>query len=74
MSYPFEDNHEIICHCMGVEHCEIKKAIYDGRLTEVSEVTDATRAGGGCHSCHGDIAAIIDETWILLEKEGHTRP
>lgn len=70
MSYPFEENHEIVCHCMGVENYEIKKAIYDGRLKEVEEVTGSCKACGGCHSCHMDIEQLIDEVWLDLEKEG----
>ncbi|MBN2810230.1 MAG: NifU family protein, partial [Deltaproteobacteria bacterium] len=40
---------------------EIIKAIQENRLKTVEEVTNFTKAGGGCERCHGDIAKILLE-------------
>ena len=43
-------------------------------MTTVEEVTNYTKAGGGCQSCHMRIEEIIDEVWVDLEKCGVPRP
>ena len=60
---PIEEKEgNVICECFGVTDLEIIKAIRENRLTTVEEVTNFTKAGGGCERCHGDIAKLILET------------
>ena len=40
---------------------EIKRVVRESNLTSIEDVTDYTKAGGGCESCHDQIQAIIDE-------------
>ncbi len=68
------DDGELICHCFGVGINKIKKAVWENHLTTVEEVTNYTKAGGGCGSCHMRIEEIIDEVWADLEKCGVPRP
>ncbi|MDY6322928.1 MAG: Fe-S cluster assembly protein NifU [Succinivibrio sp.] len=68
------DDGELICHCFGVGINKIKKAIWENHLTTVEEVTNYTKAGGGCGSCRMRIEEIIDEVWEDLEKCGVPRP
>ncbi len=68
------DDGEIVCHCFGVGINKIKKAVWENHLTTVEEVTNYTKAGGGCQSCHMRIEEIIDEVWVDLEKCGVPRP
>lgn len=68
------DDGELICHCFGVGINKIKKAIWENHLTTVEEVTNYTKAGGGCGSCRMRIEEIIDEVWEDLEKCGVARP
>lgn len=68
------DDGEIVCHCFGVGINKIKKAVWENHLTTVEEVTNYTKAGGGCQSCHMRIEEIIDEVWLDLEKCGVARP
>ncbi len=68
------DDGELICHCFGVGINKIKKAIWENHLTTVDEVTNYTKAGGGCGSCRMRIEEIIDEVWEDLEKCGVPRP
>ncbi|SMF25725.1 Fe-S cluster assembly protein NifU [Desulfovibrio gilichinskyi] len=52
---------EIVCKCFGVTDLQIKKAVLENKLTTLEEVTNFTKAGGGCEECHGRIKQIIDE-------------
>ena len=52
---------EVICECFGVTDLEIKRAVEESHLHSVEEVTNFTKAGGGCGKCEDKIQAIIDE-------------
>lgn len=56
---PAELEGEIVCECFGVTDLEIERAIRENDLRTIEEVTDFTKAGGGCESCHETIADII---------------
>lgn len=68
------DDGELICHCFGVGINKVKKAVWENHLTTVEEVTNYTKAGGGCGSCKMRIEEVIDEVWVDLEKCGVPRP
>ena len=57
---PREDS-EIVCECFGVTQREIEDAIQSNNLTTLEQVTDYTKAGGGCGSCHERIETILQE-------------
>lgn len=52
---------EVTCDCFGVTDLEIKRAVEESHLHSVEEVTNFTKAGGGCGKCEDKIQAIIDE-------------
>lgn len=54
-----EQEGEIVCECFGVTDREIERAIRENNLSTVEEVTNYTKAGGGCESCHDTIREII---------------
>lgn len=56
---------EMICECFGVTDQEIEKAIKENHLTSVEEVTNYTKAGGGCGNCHKKIQDTIH--WAQAE-------
>ena len=58
---PKEDS-DIVCECFGVTEKEIEDAILDNSLTTLEQVTDYTKAGGGCGSCHERIEGILQQT------------
>lgn len=59
---PHEES-RIVCMCFGVSEDQIRRAVRENGLTTVEEVTNFTKAGGGCGNCTDDIAAILaDET------------
>ena len=41
--------------------CTCRRVITENQLTTVEEVTNYTKAGGGCGRCKGKIQAILDE-------------
>ena len=57
---PAEVEGKIICECFGVTEPEIERAVRENDLKTIEEVTDYTKAGGGCGGCHEAIQAIID--------------
>jgi NifU-like protein len=56
----------LVCNCFGVTRQEIERAVHENNLTTVEEVTNYTKAGGGCQTCHDDIREIIAK--VLREK------
>lgn len=60
---------KIVCECFGVTESEIERAIRENRLTTVEEVTNYTKAGGGCGNCHPMIQEIIDRVMSRLSPE-----
>ena len=57
----------IVCECFGVTDLEIKEAVIENNLTTIEEVTNFTKAGGGCGNCHDKIQEMIDD--ILRNKK-----
>ena len=51
---------QIICECFGVTDRDIERAVRENNLTTVEEVTNYTKAGGGCGNCHEAIRQIIE--------------
>jgi NifU-like protein len=57
-----EKDHEeerVVCVCFGVTEQGIERAIRENGLTSVEEVTNFTKAGGGCGGCLDEIAEIV---------------
>jgi len=52
---------KIVCHCFGVSNKKIEKAILENNLHTVEDVTNYTKAGGGCGSCIDEIEEILEE-------------
>jgi len=50
----------IVCECFGVTDREIERAVRENGLTTIEDVTNFTKAGGGCEKCHGKIQRILD--------------
>ncbi len=63
---------EVICECFGVTKQEIEKAIKENSLTSLIEVTNYTKAGGGCGNCHQKIQELID--WAQSKVRKPTLP
>ncbi|MGE4559816.1 MAG: Fe-S cluster assembly protein NifU [Desulfobulbus sp.] len=53
---------ELVCECFGVTDLEIIRAIKENSLTSVEEITNFTKAGGGCGKCEDRLKALLSET------------
>ncbi len=51
----------LVCTCFGVTDREIERVIRENNLTTVEQVTNYTKAGGGCGGCKGEIEKIIEK-------------
>jgi NifU-like protein len=54
---------EIICQCFGVTDREIENVALTNNLRSVEEITNYTKAGGGCGGCADKIADILSRLW-----------
>ncbi len=52
---------ELLCTCYNVSENEVRRVIIENGLTTVEEVTNYTKAGGGCGQCKGKIQALLNE-------------
>ncbi|MBM4129373.1 MAG: Fe-S cluster assembly protein NifU [Nitrospira sp.] len=56
---------KIICKCFEVSEEKIRKVAIENRLTTVEEITNYTKAGGGCGTCIPEIEAILRDIWYV---------
>ncbi len=54
------DDH-IVCTCFGISENEIRRVIIENSITDIEDVTNYCKAGGGCGMCRSDIQKIIDK-------------
>jgi NifU-like protein len=74
---PPKETHEgevVVCECFGITDEQIRREVRENRLTTIEEVTNYTKAGGGCGRCHESIEAIIAEVTGKLKEENAPEP
>lgn len=65
----WKDDHEegaLICKCFAIDAVMIEEMVWANKLRTVEDVTNFTKAGGGCAACHEDIENILER--VLKER------
>ncbi len=68
----WQDDHEegaLVCKCFAIDAVMIEEMVWANKLRTVEDVTNYTKAGGGCAACHEDIEAILER---VLRERGET--
>ncbi len=53
---------EVVCECFGVTDLDVIRAIKESDLRSVEEITNFTKAGGGCGKCEEKLRDILQAT------------
>ncbi len=68
---------KIICGCFGITEDKIREVVVENSLSSVEEITNFTKAGGGCEKCKDDLNKILKEELAKknksLEKKSLTK-
>jgi len=67
-----EDDHEegqLVCKCFGIHAGLIEEVVCANRLATVEDVTNYTKAGGGCTSCHEKIEELLTKLQSLRSQK-----
>jgi len=59
---------KVICTCFGVTEEEIRRVIRANALTTVEQITNYTKAGGGCGGCKPDLERILSEELAAIKS------
>ncbi len=62
---PVRPQERVVCKCFDVTEEKIRKVAIENRLTTVDDVTNFTKAGGGCGECRPQIEEILRDLWSI---------
>jgi len=54
---------EVVCECFGVTDLEVIRAVKESDLKSVEEITNFTKAGGGCGKCEDKLCELLREAY-----------
>jgi NifU-like protein len=61
---------EIVCECFGVTDLEVIRAVRESNLRSVEEITNFTKAGGGCGKCEDKLRQLLQKTVVDVVQLG----
>jgi NifU-like protein len=73
-SFPAEPKEKVVCKCFDVTEDKIRKIAVENHLTTVDEITNYTKAGGGCGECRPEINDILTALWSVKKPIMQTKP
>jgi len=56
-----EDEGRVVCNCFGVTEGKLRRVIAENDLRTVEDVTNYTKAGGGCGACLDELETLVEE-------------
>ena len=65
---------QLVCECFGVTDQQILQAVRENNLSSVEEVTNFTKAGGGCGLCHEKIEQLISQVKGEIKRAESDKP
>jgi NifU-like protein len=71
---PPEPKEKLVCKCFDVTEDKIRTIALANHLTSVDEITNYTKAGGGCGECRGEINDILTDLWSVKKLEKPSMP
>lgn len=71
---PVHEEEKLVCKCFNVSEEKIRKVAMENHLTTADEITNYTKAGGGCGECVPVIEGILRDLWTLKPPEKPARP
>ncbi len=69
-----EDEGRLICTCFGITEGKIRRVAEENKLKTVEDVTNYTKAGGGCGACIDEIEEILEDLWGKTTEEAKPAP
>ena len=60
---------KMVCKCFEVTESKILEAMEKNGLKTVQDITNYTKAGGGCGKCKGEIEKIVKDYWNKTQKK-----
>ena len=64
-----QEEGKLVCKCFDVTEEKIRKVAIENHLTTVEEITNFTKAGGGCGECIPEIETILRDIWAIKKPE-----
>lgn len=69
-----EDEGRLICTCFGITEGKIRRVAVENKLKTVEDITNYTKAGGGCGACLDEIEEILDDVWGKTKEAPKAAP
>jgi len=65
---------KIVCGCFGITEDKIRDVVIENELNSVEEITNFTKAGGGCGKCKDDLQKILNEEVAKRNRGKEEKP